>query len=279
LIAIGAVAAAVSAAFLINYAKFETLNGLPHQYYVRFDFFNQKDKLEKMDRTLFHFSNLRSGVWNYFSFETIMFSQYFPWVYMVTEPVTFPESKFDDMDSFASLTASQPVLVVAALAGTVAVFGSFSLFQQKKFRLLLLGALTASCLNLFLVSFAERYNHDFFPFLILAGTAGLHAILRLSHWWARTSLLLAMLPLTLFGVYANAAFALYYQRHTLVTTGYYNKWWGEKSYEFQAWCNEIDAYFLGSEGRRPIRALHPYLEKEIKGNVLPDQADAGDRSS
>jgi hypothetical protein len=248
--------------FLINYAKFETINGMPLDRYIRFDYFDQPKNLKLIQGQMFHISNFRMCCFNLFSPTSIEFSEFFPWVYMAKDPVVYPESKLENWDDFSSLTAGMPALFLFSLLGLAAGFLDRSLGRKKKLRLPILGAFAGALLQLFFCSLAERYVHEFYPLIILAGVAGLEKIMTMRNWKLRSFSFAIILPFVAFSIYANWAFTLYYQRNNLVHQGYLNKWSGEKSIEFQKWCIEIDRYFLGNIGNHEIMILHPDLPIE-----------------
>lgn len=199
---------------------------------------------------------------NLLSPTVITFSESFPWTYMEKEPVVFPESKLENWDDFASLPAGMPALILLSFSGMVVVFLNLSIARKKKLRLPVLGALAGASLQLFFCSFAERYVHEFYPFLILTGIAGLEKIIRMRNKKLRSLAIVGILPLIIFSMYANCAFTLYFQRNKLVEQGYHNKWAGEKAIEFQKWSIAIDQFFLGETGNREIKILHHDLPIE-----------------
>jgi hypothetical protein len=76
----------------------------------------------------------------------------------------------------------------------------------------MLGALAGGLAVLPIDYVTERYLHDFFPLLVLAGAFGLHALLSLRRDALRRRLLVAACVALAFSVYANVAIAIVYQR-------------------------------------------------------------------
>lgn len=227
----------------VNYAKFGTTSGMPLHQYVAFQHFD-KDGYDKIGGTSFHLANIRCGLWNYFWPGKIEFDPRFPWVYLTYTVTPFPEATLLWSDWWSNVPATMPGLLVLALAGAWAVFASPFKEPRKVLRLPLLGALAAGVPILFLVGYCERYLHDWYPFLVLAGAAGLYAILSVQRLAVPRLASAALIPLTLWGVLVHAAFTLVYQRDFSVYCGFTNHWTQPKAEEFQRWRRTIDGYFL-----------------------------------
>ena len=86
---------------------------------------------------------------------------------------------------------------------------------------------------------SERYVHDFYPLLVLAGAFGIHSVLATARPALRRAAGAAGVAAVLFSIHANVALALVYQR-VLV--------WGvpaERRLEFQDWRERIDGMVRG----------------------------------
>jgi hypothetical protein len=244
LLAAGAALVAVAAYFAVNYAKFGMLSGMPMHLYARYQVFNEQETYERIQGKPFHLSNARTMLVNYFAPTKIRFDRHFPWAYVTDDASVFREARLDLWGEFSSLTASQPALLVLAGFGVYGVFFSASR-GARRFRLPLVGAAAAAALNFFFTALSERYLHDFFPLLVLAGAAGVHQMLKLPRAGFR-AVVLALVPLALYSVFVNTAFALVHQREILPRAGYGNAWSEEKAQEFQRWRAAIDRVLLGS---------------------------------
>jgi hypothetical protein len=240
-LAVVAMGVTVGCYMLVNYAKFDTFSGMPLHLYKRYPLFNEMATLERIEGRFFHLSNARTMLYNYFAPSKIEFSKSFPWAYVAREAKIFPEAKLDLTGEFSSLTASQPALLLLAVIGLPIVWRPFS--KEKQLRLPLLGAAVAAGFNFLFICISERYTHDFYPFLILAGAAGLHTILTFRAQALRTAACLILVPLALYSAYVNTAFALVHQRE--ISSIYGNPWTEEKLNEFRHWRRTIDAWVAG----------------------------------
>jgi hypothetical protein len=242
-LASAAIAVAIGSYSLVNYAKYETVSGMPLHLYARYQWFNEQHVYDRVEGKVFHLSNARTLLYNYFWPDKIKFSRRFPYVYATQDAKIFPEAKMDLWGEFSSFPASKPALLFLSLFGVYAAFFTWSAGRKKKFRLPLLGAAVAGGLNFFLLALSERYLHDFYPFLILAGAAGLHQILALKSAFVRTGACIILVALSLYSIYVNTAFALVHQRE--ISTIYGSPWAGLKEEEFKRWREAIDSWVWG----------------------------------
>jgi hypothetical protein len=283
--ALGFVVVSFAAFFLVNYAKFGTVSGMPLHLYVRYQFFNQQADYERIEGKAFHLSNAPTMLVNYFAPGKVEFRPQFPWVYATDQPTLLPGAKLDLCGEFASLTAGQPALLFLAVLGTYSVFFARPRNRGRKMRLPLIGAAAAGAVDLIYTVISERYTHDFYPFLILAGAAGVHQVLTLRRPGWRVGASVCFIVLSCFSVYANLAFALVHQREILVNYGFGNMWSDEKGEEFRRWRGAMDSWWRGLSRRpappppdggiRRVRGAPGAPPAEHPVRALPRTADAG----
>ncbi len=239
-----AVAVAVGTYFGVNYAKFGTLDGMPLEEYVAYRHFNLMYLYDNIQGKPFHLCNLRAGLYNYFWPDKVRWAASFPWVYLTTEVTAFPEAKFGIEDSWASLSVSSGALLILSGLGFGAVLLARSRDRKRCLRLPLFGALAGGAPILFMTGYVERYLHDWYPFLVLAGCVGFCKLLPVAGHSLRWLAWACLIPLILFSVYVHWAFALDYQRNTLLNRWtYHNNWTAAKAEEFPQWRQAIDSYF------------------------------------
>jgi hypothetical protein len=265
----GTVVVTVCFFLLISYAKFGTLNGAPLDRYAAWQSFGW-ETYEKIDGKMFHLCNLRAGLYNYLSPDKIAFSNIFPWVYPTDQITHFPESKLGWNDYWSSIPISKPALFILSFLGVCSAFIADSKSRQRILRLPLLGSLGGGVAIFVLVGYVERYVHDCYPFMLLAGAAGLHVILVRTNQLVKPAACLVVALLTVFSVYTNTALALVYQRELIVNEAFPSKWFAEKSAEFQEWRRNVDRFF-GQTSVAPL-ADHELVNLGLEGSV--DEVDA-----
>jgi hypothetical protein len=248
----------------INYAKFETFNGLPLEKALSYqaDAGDGRKLYEVYGGNILHLCNLRAGLYNYLSPKQIVFSNVFPWFYPRTagEERSYPESLLlKCSDHFYSMTASMPVLCVLALLGLGSVFLAGPASRKKMLRLALLGSLAAAGTIFLAFAYSERYVHDCYPFLILASAAGLHIVLALRSPIMRRAASAVIALLAVFSVYANTALALVCQRESIALGPWPSKWSAKKAEEFCAWRTSIDRFFGQTSVAAPSGSTQPDL--------------------
>jgi hypothetical protein len=87
-------------------------------------------------------------------------------------------------------------------------------------RLPMIAMLLGGGIILMTVGMTERYLHDLYPFLIIAAAAG---VARISGANMSRKILPLIIPLALFSIYANCAFALEYQRLSVWGVPHYKR--------------------------------------------------------
>ena len=244
----------------INYAKFATLVSRPLRLSVQY---NPK-RLEKLgEGKSIYFNSVRANLLNYFG-RNLRLRNSFPWISMRRDATVFQETKMDRVEPFSSIPASMPALSVLSLAGLYALLVPPSP-NLKKLRLPAIGALSGGSSILLHFAISERYLHDYYPFLVLAGAVGLHWILLLRPISSKVLLLFIVLPLTILSIVTNFAFALTYQREIIFGVA------AAKRVEFRVLRSKIDGLFSW----RPLE-VHRGAEPK---DPLPGQIWIGDDES
>lgn len=243
----------------INYAKFATLASRPLTLYAQTD----PERLEEIGggKTIY-LNNVRANLLNYFG-RNLLLRNSFPWISMRGDAKVFQETRITRVEPFSSIPASMPALSVLSLAGLYALLVPPSP-QLKKLRLPVIGALSGGSSMLLHFAISERYLHDYYPFLVLAGAAGLHWILLLRRASSKLLLLLIVLPLTVLSILTNLAFALTYQREIVFGVP------AAKRVEFRVLRSKIDGLF----NWKPLEVLRG---KEPK-DPLPGQIWIGENN-
>jgi hypothetical protein len=230
-----AVALCILAAYAgVNHAKFGTLlDGMP----IRLDLnYARTERLQNAGGKLLHLSNLPLNVFDYFNPRHIEFHRSFPWVFMTlhngyyTESSAnaavrqrprimlspnlhsrelFREAHADFVERYASIPAGMPFLFCLALVGAGGIVRDPG---GRVFRVALVGAVVGSSIFLLSVDVSERYIHDAYPALLIAGCAGFLRIVAWPAAGARKGALFVLLLLALFSAWANIGFSLEYQR-------------------------------------------------------------------
>ncbi len=236
-VAAGAVALTLAVFVAINYAKFRTfLDAAPLRLYSQMQ--SNPRRLQRVAGRQVSLANVHSGALAYFSPARIRFQPAFPWVFATRDARIFAEARYDLIEPYASLPATNPAACGLALAG---VIGAAWLARRRHILwpfILTVGALAGAAAPLAADALTFRYLHDMFPFLVVAGAFGLHALLLLPRIARRTAFSL-LLPAVLFGTWANLAIAIVYQRAIVNGTP------GESRREFKAWQQYIDRHLSG----------------------------------
>ena len=124
----------------------------------------------------------------------------------------FPEAHWDWLEATIPVPFSMPFELILACVGL------FSLFKVKQSRFMLLLVLVTALnvlLMLFFNSISQRYEHEFFPFLVLSGTLGfIHLTGKMAALKKpfKTALLAAFLVLGLISIYQSFAITFNDQR-------------------------------------------------------------------
>jgi MFS family permease len=201
--------AAVVLYFTINYAKFHTFDGVPVRLYEQY--IEDPSRMKITGGRQIHPENLRAGLYNYFTFSGLEIHRGFPWLFMTYHPTVFHETHMDCIEDFCSIPAGEPGLAAMALIGVMAMV----LWRRGKigtFGLPALAMFAGGSVVLVTVGLTERYMHDFYPFLIVAGAVGAVRIGAVGNPIGRWVLAGTIIPLSLLGVCTMAAFTIDWQR-------------------------------------------------------------------
>jgi hypothetical protein len=149
--------------------------------------------------------NLRTMLANYLDPRQFRFEPIFPYFYLqhATSLHVFPETKLDNKEAFASLTA------INTIWSLLIVLGLYSLVHHRtfaRFQIPVIGAIGGSVPILIIAVITERYLLDVFPLMILAGAVAWSVLLRpvRSSWRSRTAMV-AMIALGIYSCCANIA--------------------------------------------------------------------------
>ena len=191
---------------MVNYLKFRAFGGPPLHSLL----FVDKSMLERTGGQLVTPKNIRTVFVNAFGPTRFEWSDNFPWIGETHTGTTYPESKVDHFEGYIGAPVNMPALLALALIGMGAAFRPGS--KLREFRLLIVGALFGGITLLMAAGLCTRYLHDFYPFLVVAGAAGLQRILVLRRpllRWATYALLLLLVP---WSIFVNGALAIAFQR-------------------------------------------------------------------
>jgi hypothetical protein len=232
----------------VNQAKFGTwLDGMPFKLYNQVLFEPSQERMQRTRGSAVSWANFRTDANAYFWPGNIRFARRFPFVTSKRSAYFYPETRFDVVEPYASLTASMPALSLLAAGGLcfalvrpkrrLTAAGSGSAHDPSAVpAIALIGAVVGAVPVLFSAGISERYLHDFYPLLILAGALGLNYVLTLHRRLLRWGLLSVFTALVFFSIWVNVSFALIYQR-TVV--------WGvprEKQIEFLQWQDQVEGW-------------------------------------
>ncbi|HEX4123625.1 MAG TPA: hypothetical protein VHY37_02800 [Tepidisphaeraceae bacterium] len=231
-ISLAFVAAAVALYFSITYAKFHSFDGVPVRLYQQY--IDDPARMQITGGRQIHPENLRAGLYNFFTLAPPEMHRGFPWLFMNYRPTVFPETKMDYFERYCSIPAGEPALALLALIGVFAILlwhrGSIGTFGLPALAMFLGGSVV-----LLTVGISERYMHDFYPFLVIAGAAGAARIGAVKWPIGRWVLGGVLVPLAVFGVCANTAFALDWQRTAAHGTPQSHK------DQYRAWQSSVDS--------------------------------------
>ena len=221
-------------ALFVNYLRFGSFLNNPLEKHIQF--IQNPERIKRTDGKILSPRNVPTTFYNYFSPDKISFRKSFPWVQMTTDATVFSAARLDAVETFSSLPASTPALFLLTMFG---LYFGFSMSHSiiKNMRLIIIASFIGGTVTLNVAGVTQRYLHDFYPFLMFSGAVGIVGILLLEQVRLKRIILALGLPLFLFSVYANTAFALLYQREIV---------WGvpiDKRIEFRQLRNKIDGLF------------------------------------
>lgn len=199
----------IGAYFAVNYARFRTFDGVPLRYYARY--FGDSDHMQVTGGKQIHPENLGTGIASYFGLAAVQFGPEFPWVYMSKRPFILGSPAIDLVEPYSCVPLSMPALVLLVLAGVWPILAGRA-EDLRRLRLPAIALLLGGATVLMTVGITERYLHDFYPFLIVAGAAG---VCRLVAGANAGRIAAVLFVLAAISIAINCAFALEFQR-TLV---------------------------------------------------------------
>jgi hypothetical protein len=151
-------------------------------------------------------------LYHFFRPDGVAFDRLFPWVLPLVPHKVFGNVVFENFRPTASVTSTTPLALIAALVGTWAALARRSL---RRWLAPIAGAVIGS-LGVFVFAWLDhRYQADFAPLLLVAGLLGAWVVV---DWLAGRSRALvvgvtaAAVVLAVWGVWANVALAVVYQR-------------------------------------------------------------------
>ncbi len=157
--------------------------------------------------------NVRTTLYNYLNPANVVLGPPYPFVHAVPAGAirTFPETRLDHREPFASLTIVNPLWCVLAALGVVFVIrpGMAGVPALARLRIVLAGAAAGAFPILVAACITQRYLFDAYPLLIAAGAAGLHALIAAYRPspWARAGAV-GLLLLGLYTCGANVALTM-----------------------------------------------------------------------
>ncbi|HWE03717.1 MAG TPA: hypothetical protein VG326_15030 [Tepidisphaeraceae bacterium] len=206
MLAAGIVIITIGGYFAINYAKFETFQGVPVRLYRMYT--TNPRRMKITGGRQFHVENIPTGLASYFCGNALSFGPEFPWVYMVERARVLGSPALDVVEPYSGIPVSMPALFLLALAGIQPLLKGTTP-QTRRLRLPAITLLLGGGVVLATVGITERYLHDFYPWLVVLASAGAARLTVRGHERAKTALLVW---LTAVSVALNCAFALYFQR-------------------------------------------------------------------
>jgi hypothetical protein len=201
---------------MVNVAKFGEFFRLPLEKQV----FSQIDPqrqgaLDANGGSLFSASYLPSTIWQYSRPDALELDALAPWINFPREQATvIGDAVFDTRDESSSVPATMPLFTVLTVIGLIALVRDLVRREHRLQPLLVpvVGA-AAGTIGVLTIGFiANRYLGDFLPLLVLLGLLGLEVFV---DWWARDRRLFPLIAfgvLAAWGVAANVALAVEYQR-------------------------------------------------------------------
>ena len=160
----------------INYAKFRTFDGVPVRYYSLY--IKDPQRMAVTGGKQIHLFNLRTTLLAYLGPAGAQIGPEFPWIYMRSMPRIFSEARIDVVEPHASLLWCMPALLLLAMIGCREMIGGSCTATEKGYvpfssaRLPAVGLLSGGGVIFLTVGITQRYLHDLYPFLIVAGAAG-----------------------------------------------------------------------------------------------------------
>lgn len=249
----------------VNQARFDTAFSIPIDRQVLVGFDEQFQRaLEDNDGSLFGLRYSPSQALQLVRPDALSLSSGFPFVsFPASRPTAVGDVELAERDWSSSLPLSEPLLVLGALVGVVAVLAPRRTTRASgagALRLPVLGSLVAVGGFGVIGYVAFRYQADLWPTLALLAPVGLHAVgARLDgSRRARRVLAVGVAALALWGGWVNASLAVEYQR--VIAPG---AWDGSRA----GWL-EVQRRLGGAPESRDIGADEPLPPAGPRGQVV-----------
>ena len=208
LVAAVAIAITLATYFSVNYAKFQTFDGVPLRYYAWYNAIPIRMKITGGKQL--HLENIPTSLATYFGIHGASFNHAFPWVFPAHDASIVGSPSIDVVESFSTYPVSMPALTLLAVSGCALLLrGSGDPIRRA--RLPALALLVGGGIILATVGITERYLHDLYPALIVVAAVGVSRIESEKHAAAKCGVIAA---LTLISVALNCSFSLIHQRTT-----------------------------------------------------------------
>ncbi len=198
----------------VNFAKFRTIvDGAPLNLYLPIlSDPQQLQQQQEQHEGVLRPANVRTTAHAYFAPWNFLIVRNYPWVILNIPRYTkvAQEAKVY-VEPNASVTATSPLLVGLTLLGLFAARRPIGP-NGSRTTIPIIGATVGGTLMLAAAGLTERYVHDLFPLLALAGALGVNSVLAMHSPARRRAIWLAAAPLAVWGLYFNLTCALMYQR-------------------------------------------------------------------
>ncbi len=265
----------------INYVKFHTLFSLPltRQVFTSVSV-SRRAALAANGGSLFGVKFIPTALLEYLRPDRLSIHRLFPFLGFPGPAAVVGHVRYDTLDWSSSATATMPALVATGVLGLIVVFvrpglarrdaapareavpAEVSADSLSVLRIPLVGAAIATLGALDIAYVANRYLSDFMPFIAMASLAGIFSLSGLAssaRAWLRALLVVVVAALALFGMWANFALGLVYQRQLspdvqLATRA-----------GFVSFQEKVDKHLFGN----PPTGVR-------RGNTLPKPAGVGD---
>ncbi|HEX5657899.1 MAG TPA: hypothetical protein VFX59_11925 [Polyangiales bacterium] len=198
-----------SAVLYKNVVTYGSLTGLP-SLALHVQFMNNPKRLAITEGKFFQPGNLRTMAYNLLNPAAIRFSHKYPFLFPqhISDVKRFPESKLDWIEGHWSLTGGYPFWCLSAVVGTLLTLFPWLAVSERvtRFRIPLFAAFVAASTVFVSSAITQRYLHDMFPFLLLAGAIGVEGLRHAQRdtLWVRRAMPFVVL-LGLFTCYASVS--------------------------------------------------------------------------
>jgi hypothetical protein len=163
------VSVVASTPFVLSWAKFGEFSLYPYKYYIG----NDQHRLARTKGNFFPVGNFFFNGVHYLNPAGVDSSPVFPYFKLAPKDWGWrdrPGVHFDRGEPFLPVTVAMPLWVLLAIAGLLGVARYKAELHQRIPALV--GTLMGGSVIFVLAAIMNRYVHDLFPFLIIAGTAG-----------------------------------------------------------------------------------------------------------